>query len=268
LPACSALHSFVTRTSPGGNGHHRINIAARACAATVAPAVHSVSVTMRDLQCMQLRHDPCCHDSLPACMRTDAGMGGFAGLGRLLSFASSDDPYGCEPVELQLHITRALRVRRSRPLQRVVVTGRHVFSPQPISGVQEEDWQGNRPTLKCTGCGPRWLADLAVCFLLSRAKPPLIVTFWHSSMHRPATHHSRSCKQQGHSDRTVPGVPKPVSRCGAADSRRSGCRGAAVPDDLPDPFACFWPGLVAPIGLSRPLRRSTDRFAACFADCM
>lgn len=139
-------------------------MAVKGCAATAAPAMHSVSGTMTDLQCMQLRHDPHCHDSLPACMRTDAGMGGFAGLRRLLSFASSDDTYGCEPVELQLHISRALSVRRLRPLQLGVVTG----SP---SAQQKEDWRGDRPTLKCTGCGPRWLADLAVCNLLSRMKP-------------------------------------------------------------------------------------------------
>lgn len=68
----------------------------------------------------------------------------------------------------------------------------------------------------------------------------------------------------------VPGVPKPVSRCGAADSRRSGCRGAAVPDSLAvaEPLSCFWPCFLAVIGLSRPLRRNTDRFAACFADCI
>ena len=41
-----------------------------------------------------------------------------------------------------------------------------------------------------------------------------------------------------------------------------------MPDDLPDTFACLWPCFLADVGLSRPLRRSTDRFAACFADCM
>lgn len=61
-------------------------------------------------------------------MSTDAGMGGFAGLMGLLSFAKSDDMYACEPPDLQLRMMRGVCVQRLRPLQLVVVTGRRVFS--------------------------------------------------------------------------------------------------------------------------------------------
>ena len=57
-------------------------------------------------------------------------MGGFAGLMGLLSFASSDDMYDCEPPDLQLRMMRALCVQCLQPLLRVVAMGMHVLPPK------------------------------------------------------------------------------------------------------------------------------------------